>query len=84
MNTQQNIPKLYIKNWVFILQIDQMQLALPSRDYYLKSISRGDLDAYHTYMTNIAIIIGANQTTVREELKDVLDLEIALANVSKT
>ncbi|XP_044753111.1 neprilysin-1 isoform X2 [Coccinella septempunctata] len=65
-----------------IIQIDQMQLALPSRDYYLKPISKGDLDAYHTYMTNIAVVLGANQSTAADELKDVLNLEIALANAS--
>ncbi|XP_045474405.1 neprilysin-1-like isoform X2 [Harmonia axyridis] len=65
-----------------IIQIDQMQLALPSRDYYLKPISRGDLNAYHTYMTNIAVVLGANQSSAADELQDVLDLEIALANAS--
>ncbi|KAK9881775.1 hypothetical protein WA026_017293 [Henosepilachna vigintioctopunctata] len=65
-----------------IIQIDQLQLALPSRDYYLKPVSRGDLDAYHTYMTNIAVVLGSNQSTAADELRDVLDLEIALANAS--
>ncbi|KAL3268210.1 hypothetical protein HHI36_007334 [Cryptolaemus montrouzieri] len=65
-----------------IIQIDQMQLALPSRDYYLKPVSKGDLNAYHTYMTNIAVVLGANQSSAYEELKHVLNLEIALANAS--
>lgn len=59
-----------------------MTLALPSRDYYLKPSSKGDLVAYHKYMTNIAILLGANATSAGEELQQVLDFERQLANVS--
>lgn len=59
-----------------------MQLALPSRDYYLKANSEGELEAYHKYMTNIAVLLGANKTTASEELKHVVELERKLANVS--
>ncbi|XP_018329444.1 neprilysin-1 [Agrilus planipennis] len=67
---------------VNIIQLDQMQLALPSRDYYLKPSSEGDLKAYHKYMTNIAVLLGANATTASEELKLVLEFEKTLANAS--
>lgn len=60
-----------------------MQLALPSRDYYLKSSSEGDLEAYHKYMTNVAVLLGANKTTADEELRLVVEFEKKLANVSK-
>lgn len=60
-----------------------MQLALPSRDYYLKTSSEGDMTAYHKYMTNIAVLLGANKTTAKEELQEVVDFERRLANVSK-
>lgn len=66
----------------FFLQLDQMQLALPSRDYYLKTSSEGDMEAYHKYMTNIAVLLGANKTSASEELKHVVELERKLANVS--
>lgn len=59
-----------------------MQLALPSRDYYLKASSEGDMQAYHKYMTNIAVLLGANKTSASEELKHVVELERKLANVS--
>lgn len=61
-----------------------MQLALPSRDYYLKSSSEGDMEAYHKYMTNVAVLLGANKTTASDELKLVVDFEKKLANVSST
>ena len=60
-----------------------MQLALPSRDYYLKSSSEGDLQAYHKYMTNVAVLLGANKTSAGNELKAVVEFEKKLANVSK-
>lgn len=56
-------------------------LALPSRDYYLKPSSEGDLVAYHKYMTEIAILLGANSETAGTELQEVIKFEMKLANV---
>lgn len=58
-----------------------MQLALPSRDYYLKSSSEGDMEAYHKYMTHVATLLGANATFAKEDLQDVVEFERRLANV---
>ncbi|KAL6430283.1 hypothetical protein ACFW04_007774 [Cataglyphis niger] len=65
-----------------ILQLDQMQLALPSRDYYLKKSSEVELKAYHNYMTSVAILLGANPSSAREEFYRVIILEKQLANAS--
>lgn len=59
-----------------------MQLALPSRDYYLKVSSQAELKAYHRYMTNVAILLGANPDTAGQEFDRVILLEKQLANVS--
>ncbi|ENN73974.1 hypothetical protein YQE_09430, partial [Dendroctonus ponderosae] len=67
---------------VNIIQMDQMALGLPSRDYYLKQSSEGDRQAYHKYMTNIAVLLGANKTTASDELKKVIEFERKLANAS--
>lgn len=64
-----------------ILQLDQLVLALPSRDYYLKASSEGDLEAYHKYMTASAILLGASSETVAEEMSAVVKLEQRLASV---
>lgn len=64
------------------LQLDQLVLALPSQDYYLKASSEGDLQAYHKYMVSIAVLLGANATTAEKELQDVVKFEMQLANVS--
>ncbi|EZA54238.1 Membrane metallo-endopeptidase-like protein [Ooceraea biroi] len=68
-----------------ILQVrrqNQMQLALPSRDYYLKKSSEAELKAYHNYMTNVAVLLGANPHSAAEEFDRVIILEKQLANVS--
>lgn len=62
--------------------MDQLILALPSRDYYLKSSSEGDLVAYHKYMTQTAILLGADPVKAGEELQEVVKFEMKLANVS--
>ncbi|TGZ50924.1 Membrane metallo-endopeptidase-like protein, partial [Temnothorax longispinosus] len=64
------------------MQLDQMQLALPSRDYYLKKVSEVQLKAYHNYMTNVAILLGANPHSAPEEFDRVIALEKQLANAS--
>lgn len=58
-----------------------MQVALPSRDYYLKKSSEAQLKAYHRYMTNVAVLLGANPQTAAEEFNRVINLEKQLANV---
>ena len=67
---------------MWLLQLDQMQLALPSRDYYLKADSEGDMKAYHRYMTEVAKLLGANASQAAEELLEVIRFEKELANVS--
>ena len=65
-----------------ILQIDQMPLGLPSRDYFLHEDSQGDLEAYHNYMTDVAVILGANRSEAETQLWDIIEFETKLANVS--
>uniref|UniRef100_A0A2M3YZA4 Putative m13 family peptidase n=1 Tax=Anopheles braziliensis TaxID=58242 RepID=A0A2M3YZA4_9DIPT len=65
-----------------IIQIDQLLLALPSRDYYLKESSEGDMKAYHRYMTQIAILMGADKDKAAEELQQIVQFEVRLANAT--
>ncbi|EDW29684.1 GL14909 [Drosophila persimilis] len=67
---------------VNILQMDQLQYALPSRDYYLKESSANDRKAYHRYMTQVSVLLGANPTTAAAELEKVVLFETQLVNVS--
>ncbi|KAH8273040.1 hypothetical protein KR018_002243, partial [Drosophila ironensis] len=67
---------------VNILQMDQLQYALPSRDYYLKESSAGDRRAYHRYMTQVSLLLGADPATAAAELERVVLFETQLVNVS--
>jgi len=67
---------------VNILQMDQLQYALPSRDYYLKESSANDRRAYHRYMTQVALLLGADPATAADELEKVVLFETQLVNVS--
>lgn len=40
--------------------------------------------AYYKYMVDIAVIFGAQRETAMKELKESLEFEMALANVSNT
>ena len=40
-----------------VVQIDQPQLGLPSRDYFLQEESRRNLVAYHRYMTEVRLVL---------------------------
>lgn len=60
-----------------------MQLGLPSRDYFLKDSSAEALQAYHKYMTEVAVLLGANKTTAPFELLKIIEFEIEIANVRK-
>ncbi|XP_017870344.1 PREDICTED: neprilysin-2 isoform X2 [Drosophila arizonae] len=67
---------------VNIIQMDQLQYALPSRDYYLKPNSENDRQAYHKYMTQISLLLGADPATAADELREVIQFETELVNVS--
>lgn len=69
---------------VNILQLDQMQLGLPSRDYFLKDSSAEALQAYHKYMSEVAVLLGANKSTAPFELLKIIEFEIEIANITQT
>ncbi|XP_065200179.1 neprilysin-1 isoform X2 [Planococcus citri] len=65
-----------------VIQMDQLQLGLPGRDYFLKNTSDGTLTAYYNYMVTVATLYGADQQDAVKEMKDVLDFEIRLASIT--
>ncbi|XP_052286695.1 membrane metallo-endopeptidase-like 1 isoform X2 [Dreissena polymorpha] len=66
----------------YILYVDQPDLGMPSRDYYLKERNSTDLMAYQTMLEEIAVALGADQRKASEAAKQVVDLEIDLANIT--
>lgn len=64
----------------FFLQLDQAALGL-SREYLSKGFDDKIVQAYYSYMVDIAVILGANKTDAKTELKESLEFEMKLANV---
>lgn len=65
-----------------ILYIDQPSLGMPERSYYLKSRNDKVLMAYQTYATDMAVLMGADQAQAKQQMKEMVDFEIKLANLS--
>lgn len=63
------------------LQLDQASLGL-SREYLSKGLDDKIVQAYYSYMVDIAAILGADKTRAKTELKESLEFEMELANVS--
>lgn len=67
----------------YIIQIDQGGLTLPTRDYYLnKSDSDEVLQAYLKFMTQVGVLLGGEENATREQMKDVIEFEKRLANIT--
>ncbi|KAL4221850.1 Membrane metallo-endopeptidase-like 1 [Mactra antiquata] len=65
-----------------ILYIDQPDLGMPSRDYYLKGRDDKTLMAYQTMLEELAVEFGADKTMATTFAKDLVDMEIELANIT--
>ncbi|XP_078523458.1 endothelin-converting enzyme 2 [Lissotriton helveticus] len=66
-----------------IIQVDQSGLFLPSRDYYLnKTTNDKVLMAYLDYMVELGILLGGEKSSTQEQMKQVLELETTLANIT--
>uniref|UniRef100_A0A1B0AC31 Neprilysin, neutral endopeptidase 1 n=1 Tax=Glossina pallidipes TaxID=7398 RepID=A0A1B0AC31_GLOPL len=65
-----------------ILRLDQPPLPLYSRDVYLNADAEKARRAYHKYMTETAVLLGANRSTAEQDFEEVLQFEIQLANAT--
>ncbi|XP_053403714.1 membrane metallo-endopeptidase-like 1 isoform X2 [Mercenaria mercenaria] len=66
----------------YILYIDQASLGMPSREYYLKDRYDKILMAYQTLLEESYVAFGADPTTAENDAKDVVDMEIEVANIT--
>ena len=55
---------------------------MQSRDYYLKGLDDPIVQMYHRFAVNVAVMLGANKTAAELEMRDMVQLEVQLANVS--
>lgn len=67
--------------FLFFQQLDQASLGL-RREYLTKGFNDKLVSAYYSYMVDIAVKMGADRERASKELKESLEFEIALANVS--
>lgn len=51
------------------------------REYLIEGFENAAVKAYHKFIVDNAVIFGADSKRAEEELKDVIELEIKLANV---
>ncbi|OWK06089.1 ECE2, partial [Cervus elaphus hippelaphus] len=66
-----------------VIQVDQSGLFLPSRDYYLnRTANEKVLTAYLDYMEELGMLLGGQPASTREQMRQVLELEIQLANIT--
>ncbi|XP_028916661.1 endothelin-converting enzyme 2 isoform X2 [Ornithorhynchus anatinus] len=66
-----------------VVQVDQSGLFLPSRDYYLnRTANEKVLAAYLDYMVELGTLLGGSPASTREQMQQVLELEIQLANIT--
>ncbi|XP_076754338.1 M13 family metallopeptidase neprilysin 2 isoform X2 [Xylocopa sonorina] len=64
-----------------IIDLDQAYLGL-SREYLSKGFEDKIVQAYYSYMVDIAVILGANKSEAEMQLRDSLQFEMDLANIS--
>lgn len=71
-----------IIDFLIFLQLDQASLGL-RREFLIKGLDDKIVKAYYDYMVDIAVLFGADRDRATRELKESLDFEIKLANVSR-
>lgn len=64
-----------------IMDLDQSAIGL-SREYLVKGFNETLVDAYYKYMVDIAVLFGADKERAKSELRDSLQFEMDLANIS--
>ena len=64
-----------------MLALDQPSLGL-SREYLIKGADDKDVQAYYQYMVDTAVWMGASPEAAAKEMKDVLEFEHVLANMT--
>ncbi|VEN40265.1 unnamed protein product, partial [Callosobruchus maculatus] len=67
-----------------VLQIDQNGLTLPTRDYYLNHTKDHEkvVNACLEYMVKVGILLGGEPNSTKQQMKDVMDFETRLANIT--
>ncbi|XP_046376734.1 neprilysin-1-like [Haliotis rufescens] len=89
LSNYNNVPIIYLavvtdpaNTTVRKLYYDQPSLGLPGREYYLKERNSSTLKAYEDYIIRTAVALGANQVDASDQIRDLVDFEIEIANIT--
>ena len=63
-------------------QLDQSDLVLPGRNYYLSPRYQLMREAYVTFASSVAVLFGADASKARKEMEEIVAFETEIANVS--
>ncbi|ESO99463.1 hypothetical protein LOTGIDRAFT_158548 [Lottia gigantea] len=83
--------KILIEQWVSaddknsevnIIQLDQPDLGMPSRDYYLKGRHHNTVLEYENFAREVAELFGANKSIAERDIALMIDLETEIANLT--
>jgi len=64
-----------------VLDLDQPGLGM-AREYLVKGIDDDDVKAYFDYMLDVALLLGADPEMAARDMKEVLNFEMSLANIT--
>ncbi|RZF31949.1 hypothetical protein LSTR_LSTR012419 [Laodelphax striatellus] len=68
---------------MYIIQVDQGGLTLPTRDTYLnKTANEKILKEYLEYMTKLGVLLGGEENSTREQMRDVIEFETRVAEIT--
>ncbi|XP_039285677.1 endothelin-converting enzyme homolog [Nilaparvata lugens] len=68
---------------MYIIQVDQGGLTLPTRDTYLnKTDNEKILKEYLEYMTKLGVLLGGEENSTREQMREVIEFETRLAEIT--
>lgn len=73
----------FFLNLDFFPQLDQTDLGMPDRAYYMRALNDSAVQAYLKMMVDSAVLLGAPKERAESDMMEALKFEIALANVSK-
>ena len=63
------------------MDLDQPGLGM-TREYLMKGLEDSDIQAYLTYIKDIALLLGADPKLADEDMLDILKFEIQIANIT--
>ena len=64
-----------------MIVLDEASLGL-SREYLMQGADHKDVKAYYQYMVDAAVWMGAKPEDAANEMREVLDFELNLANIT--